>query len=674
MKSYVTGRDYRYQLPWFLLLGESGSGKTTALAASGLELPLKSPHDPPPSFRPGVNWCFFNKGVVLDVAGDYVLRNDAITSDESGWHTLLRLLLKHRPQRAIDGVILAIPCTDLTGQHTQDLDYRARIEAKASRVYRKLWQTQKVLGVTFPVYILVTKCDQVAGFRGFFGAIPERHQDQIFGWSSPYTRETVFRREWVKEAFSSIYQSAHRVQIEAFAENSDVEDPAGLFLFPGELRRLEQPLAIFLQQIFKESAYHESFLFRGIYFCGDVDSGGLCSWESEFSPEESATPADFDSSDRRPLFVRDFLENKLFSEGALARPVRGSLVSRNRMVVAAQAAALVIALFGGLGLYLANASLRNREAVLVDRLTLVRESIRDVTAINRKARKAKEPSEPDQHLQTDSVEHGITAEDAQRIKQRANQILTSLNGFSGRSFWSIFMPTSWFDPVTSENERSMAAAFDSVILESIHLGLDSKRQRVMITGPRYELLPLIEELNQLDVHVGYYNDDVAKKGLGNLDRVAELMKYLGYDPWPASFNTRNELYVRALREARGVPVDGQSIRAEGASAVARRIHCLYEQSFSESSVSYEYLDDIGRSDARLSEIGWLGSAKITGAGGSNTCPRSVRNWSRPRTEINNTPFEGMTLLAAVHELKATLQGLAKQRFMDPVATPTGGRR
>src|SRR5262245_23809698 len=38
LKSYVTGRDYRYRVPWFLMTGESESGKTSILDGNGVNL------------------------------------------------------------------------------------------------------------------------------------------------------------------------------------------------------------------------------------------------------------------------------------------------------------------------------------------------------------------------------------------------------------------------------------------------------------------------------------------------------------------------------------------------------------------------------------------------------------------------------------------------------------
>src|SRR5882762_8791617 len=38
LRSYVTGKDYRYRVPWLLMTGESESGKTTVLDGNGINL------------------------------------------------------------------------------------------------------------------------------------------------------------------------------------------------------------------------------------------------------------------------------------------------------------------------------------------------------------------------------------------------------------------------------------------------------------------------------------------------------------------------------------------------------------------------------------------------------------------------------------------------------------
>ncbi len=206
LRAGVTRRDYRYGVPWFLMIGEAQSGKTTALLESGLDLPLERPVEQADGIKQGANWFFFDCGVVLDVAGDIVLRPDGEPSDREGWNQLARLLQKHRPERPLDGVVLTIPCTDLIAARGLGYEGRARIERKAACLYGKLWQAQKLLGMSFPVYVLVTKCDEVEGFRSLCRELPPHMLDEIFGWSNPYTLETAYSPEWVGEAFYDIHR------------------------------------------------------------------------------------------------------------------------------------------------------------------------------------------------------------------------------------------------------------------------------------------------------------------------------------------------------------------------------------------------------------------------------------------------------------------------------------
>ena len=89
LQANLAGKDVRYQIPWHVMIGETGSGKTTLLGQTGLSLPLGTPKEE--QRGTGCTWWFFDAGVVLDLAGDYVLRANA-TSDVKGWHTFLRLL------------------------------------------------------------------------------------------------------------------------------------------------------------------------------------------------------------------------------------------------------------------------------------------------------------------------------------------------------------------------------------------------------------------------------------------------------------------------------------------------------------------------------------------------------------------------------------------------------
>src|SRR4030095_130856 len=170
LHNYVTGRDYRYRVPWFLMTGESDSGKTTLLQGNGTNLSAEEGKED----NPLVNWYFFNEGGVIDVGGDFVRRADG-TANHRGWNTISRLLVKHRPRRPLDGVVLTIPATELCSDEPDiKNERRFRLEQKTTSIYKKLWQSQRILGMRLPVYLLITKCDEIPGFTDFCGQLPER--------------------------------------------------------------------------------------------------------------------------------------------------------------------------------------------------------------------------------------------------------------------------------------------------------------------------------------------------------------------------------------------------------------------------------------------------------------------------------------------------------------------
>jgi type VI secretion system protein ImpL len=75
--------------------------------------------------------------------------------------------------------------------------------------------------------------------------------------------------KWVEEAFSELEESLNQLRLEIFAEGRITTARDGVFVFPSELSTLKDSLAIYLNHIFKNDAYQESLLLRGIYFCGD---------------------------------------------------------------------------------------------------------------------------------------------------------------------------------------------------------------------------------------------------------------------------------------------------------------------------------------------------------------------------------------------------------------------
>ena len=72
-------KDYLYDLPWYLLIGPPGSGKTTALINSGLKFPLLRGATPAAIAGVGgtryCDWWFSEEAVLIDTAGRYTTQD-----------------------------------------------------------------------------------------------------------------------------------------------------------------------------------------------------------------------------------------------------------------------------------------------------------------------------------------------------------------------------------------------------------------------------------------------------------------------------------------------------------------------------------------------------------------------------------------------------------------------
>jgi len=157
--------------------GPMGAGKTTAIVNSGLKFPLAD--DMGKTAIAGVggtrncDWWFTDNAVLVDTAGRYTTQESDAQADNAAWTGFLDMLKKHRKRQPINGAIIAISLSDLSNQD----EFSQRAHAAAIR--RRLHELRERLGVRFPVYVLFTKADLLAGFTEVFEGLPkdEREQD-----------------------------------------------------------------------------------------------------------------------------------------------------------------------------------------------------------------------------------------------------------------------------------------------------------------------------------------------------------------------------------------------------------------------------------------------------------------------------------------------------------------
>ena len=558
LRSETSGRNWRYQIPWMLAIGESYSGKTTALENVGLDLTLGKSETKPGS-KSICDWYFYDKGVMLDIDGSAILRKDGLPTDEKVWKTLLRLLQKHRPERPIDGIVLTISATDLIAPIEE---VREILRAKADTIYKKLIQVQVTLGLCVPVYVLVTKCDAIPGFRSFAGALPQQFRDQIFGWSNPYALETAFSPRWVDEAFETVSGNLYETQIELFSTQNFIDNRDELFMFVSDFERMIEPAREFIGDIFKQSVYHEQIFFRGMYFTGDGSPAAVPHPEitallpqTEYSPSESATGKIV------PLFLKDLFEKKIFPEFNIVRPVTKVAVTRNRTILITQVVMALLTLSWGIGMYVGYSNLIDKKQALLPFLSVL-------ASTDAPAKQQNVPAGMPQLPVTQTKE-----EKSQIDESIINSFLTYANARDGARLSSYFIPSSWFSPIHSKITDCMSLKYDKFILKVLYYGLDKRTRQVVAPAaeaPRLGYisssfapvdsaanLPVVQRVEQTPDFVNLRNyvdalvelernsenyNKLCEVGQGDLSEVGGLIKYLFNVDLSASFSSDQAYY------------------------------------------------------------------------------------------------------------------------------------
>jgi len=601
----------RYDAPWYALVGVAGSGKTTVVdAITGLTTEVVASY--PADYAP--RWLLLDKAVLIDVPGKSFLTAEPETPtvppklpampepdsvrararlDRIAWQSFLRLTARYRPRQPLNGIVLTIPATELLEADSNPDDPR-RV-ARIADISQRLDEVQRLLSLSLPVYVLVTKCDQVTGFSGYSRCFFEQSLarraatngakteicDDLFGWSNPHVLDSSYNPDWTNEAFDSVNEILLQRQLEMLAETKTPTAADSVFTFPFELQRLRMPLELLLDRVFRATTYHSSHLLRGIYFCGRESA------EDPAPPDAAAPPATktispgiFEKPSNPVLYVQDLFEAKVFPERYLATPVAHTFFSRNRSVLIAQISACALIVLLGVG---------------------------SIHAWNRIGRLQETRINPVLQSLSASLE-GIAVSSGANVTP-AVDVFNTLGAAHENEYYSWALPYSYVDleGLHAELHETLEETFENVLLRSCKDTLESRISAVLSSSPvatpvtsqpasdypsgfawsgdpaYRELAWYLSDLKALHTNMDRYRL-ISSAGSGSFKQLNELLHYLGGRDLPDSGRFAQDAnYQKMLLDATFQPLTIKPNYDDLTGAATRQRIAAFYQSWFDSN-------------------------------------------------------------------------------------------
>jgi type VI secretion system protein ImpL len=345
------GRSYVYQLPWYMIIGAPGAGKTTALLNSGLSFPLaeKLGTGPVAGFGGTRNcdWWFSDRAVLIDTAGRYTTHDSDAVADRRAWQDFLKLLRGSRPRRPLNGVLVAVSVQELVG-------FSAAERAEHARILRaRLDELQAALGARLPVYVLLTKCDLLPGFVDWFGNSNRTQRDDVWGVTFDLrASDAGAAAAQFAGAFENLVEELADGIVPRLQAERDLPRRERILMLPSQLRALSEALDALVRGTFSSADTASGVapvLLRGVYLTSATQSGTpidrmLAAFGRELGVARQILPPNVSSG--RSFFLSRLLTDLVFAEAELSG--RSPLRQRARRL--ALAAALVLIQVGAVTL------------------------------------------------------------------------------------------------------------------------------------------------------------------------------------------------------------------------------------------------------------------------------------------------------------------------------------
>jgi type VI secretion system protein ImpL len=266
---------------FYLVMGNTGSGKTYLLENSGLHFSCTHPSDEQVSSRmmSFFRWRIVKKNAYIEVPSHMLTGNEKNIKEE--YAAFLSYLNNEGKEKAIDGIVLTVNLEELLGT-IQD------VEIIATQLRENINTTMHLLELEIPVYLVFTHSDIFPGFSDYFSSLKGIEQNQVLGATMSLSGQTVSVRQRFETEFDKLHHNISEKLLPLLHAAGSGEEREHIFLFPNEFLAAREKLSRFVELLFKKSVHNEGALFRGFFFTSVTPVSEDISGSAGFTEKASA--------------------------------------------------------------------------------------------------------------------------------------------------------------------------------------------------------------------------------------------------------------------------------------------------------------------------------------------------------------------------------------------------
>lgn len=261
LSSGAGGRAAAEALPWILALGVPASGRSAMLASSGLPFSFVTPHA---GTRGGasVRWWLSEGAAFIDTNGTHV----ASDAGHAEWLTLLKSIESLRKKQRLHGFVVTLSADMISAGPPEALDGWAR------RLRARIDEAQALLGIDVPVHLVITRCDQLHGFREFFADLPDSERRQVWGFTLPLSGDSKPAPTRIGDELGALLAALSQRSLRRANARDPLETRQGAYQFPLWFAALRPALLRFTTALFEHGADGGAPLARGVWFTSAAEA------------------------------------------------------------------------------------------------------------------------------------------------------------------------------------------------------------------------------------------------------------------------------------------------------------------------------------------------------------------------------------------------------------------